>query len=157
PTKNPYIAVYIAAFLFPPNNIDHRVPNRVIAVLVGVLDGIEEPLPILQRAKLVTLYLVYPTSVNRLYGLLDADIHAHPMLARKVLTIHKPEGDREVFCKLFNGLPGPVRRTPILDNHLIDDLTSENNPLQKGVMRRQGIVNRHQASYSNPFTSSHRI
>src|SRR5690606_18589355 len=64
PTKNPHIAVRIAAFLFPPNNIDHRVPNRVIAVLVGVLNGIEEPLPILQRAKLVTLYLVYPTAVN---------------------------------------------------------------------------------------------
>src|SRR5690606_11426906 len=58
--------------------------------------------------------------------------------------------------ELFDGLPGPVRRTTILDNHLIDDLTSENNPLQKGVMRRQGIVNRHQAGYSNPFTSSHR-
>src|SRR5690606_11257299 len=79
------------------------------------------------------------------------------MLARKVLTVHKPERDRELLRKLFDDLPGPVRRTTILDNHLIDDLTSENNPLQKRVMCRQGIVNRHQASYSNPLTSSHRI
>src|SRR5690606_36363939 len=66
PTKNPHIAVHVVAFLFPSNDIDHRVPNRVIAVLVGVLDSIKELLPILQRAKFVTLHLVYPTAVNRL-------------------------------------------------------------------------------------------